>query len=344
MERLTESGPSSPFRYPVVPSFAEWSFPHDDLPSFWASDDNSAWPTLSPAASATSIVTARDLTCRISGMEEACEMAHIIPTQEQEWYDKNSMRRCIGSNQKGIGDVSNMILLRKDLHFIFDARRLVFVPKAAASSDAACWVAHAMVWSKDLLARYHNHQLHNISSIPQQYLLARFAWTLFPETEGFLVSGVERLLLVASRSKEAFIASPDECKGFLPHPNKNKSRSQSPTKRPREAEEAEEAGSGAAIKCARLNASPPPSAPTMSDSSLESIISTGFDAEDAALQRLVSASIQKERHRSDPGGAWASEQAWMREQDAGMPMSPKTRRRWYLAQGSDLAELYEVEQ
>lgn len=91
---------------------------------------------------------------------------------------------------------------------MFDSRKLVFVPKAPSSSNATGWVVHTMVYSTDLLALYHNLQLHNISGIPREYLFARFAWTLFPEIERFLVGDVEQLLVSA---REAFVASAEPC-------------------------------------------------------------------------------------------------------------------------------------
>lgn len=281
-------------------------------------------------------MTARDQTCRISDAEEACEMAHIIPAQEQAWFDKNGMWRYSGCSHRSIGAVSDMMRLRRDLHSLFDARKIVFVLKASSSpSDAASWVVHAMEYSKDLLALYHNLQLHDVSSIPREFLFARFAWTLFPDIEGFLRSDVERLLISASSAGEAFIASAEKCKIFLPRLNKTKSRSQSPTKRARPEEEQD---FDRIIKRTRLDLSIGPSAPNLSGSSPHTITRTTFDSEDAALEKLVLESLGKERLRSDPEGTWVAEQDWMHEQDVGIPMSPDSRRRWYLAQGLDLVE------
>ena len=86
-------------------------------------------------------------------------MAQIIPAQEQAWYDKNA--EIFGVSNGNIGEATNIMQFRKDLHFMFGGRKFVFVPKV--SSDSACWVIHAMVYSKDLLALYHNLQLHDIS-------------------------------------------------------------------------------------------------------------------------------------------------------------------------------------
>lgn len=164
-------------------------------------------------------------------------MAQIIPAQEQARYDENDMRRYPGVSNGNIGEAMNIIQLRKDLHFMFDGRKFVFVPKV--TSDSTCSVIHAMVYSKDLLALYHNLQLHDISGIPREYLFARFAWTLFPGMEGFLLNGVKRLVISASSPREAFLASPEKCKTFLRQLNKPKLRSQSPTERARPTEQQE---------------------------------------------------------------------------------------------------------
>lgn len=87
----------------------------------------------------------------------------------------------------GTYDESNNIMcLRKDLDFIFDNRRFVFVPKESFSSEGTCWIVDAMNYSKDLMT-YHNLPLHDISGIPRAYLFARFAWTVFPQLETFLM-------------------------------------------------------------------------------------------------------------------------------------------------------------
>lgn len=261
-------------------------------------------------------------------------MAHIIPAQEQAWYDRNGMRRYSGFGHKSLGDVGNMIRLRRDLHYIFDNRKLVFVPKAPSPSDAAYWVAHAMDYSKDLLALYHNLQLHDISGIPREYLLARFAWTIFPDMEGFLINGVERLLITASSDTEFVLASPERCKTFLPQPSKSKSRSQSPIKRARPLEEQEQ---DIILPSKRMRLeSNIPSTLTPPASTLHAAMPTTIDAENATLRKLVSESLHQERHRSDPGGTWLAEQEWMSGQDECRPMSPRTRKRWCLAQGLDL--------
>lgn len=65
---------------------------------------------------------------------------------------------------------------------------------------------------------------------------------------------------------------------------------------------------------------------------------TALDVEATALERLVAESLRKERLRSDPDGTEVAELDWMHEQDEGVPMSPETRKRWYLAQGIDLVD------
>ncbi|MCJ1469132.1 hypothetical protein MMC07_007765 [Pseudocyphellaria aurata] len=338
--KLEFTGNPSPFKYPIVPTFAEWVFPHNHLPSFWAAKDSRTWPSISPAASVASRVNSRDQTCRISDAEEACEMAHMIPAQEQAWFNKNVMWRYSDRELQNIGTVNNMMRLRKDLHSLFDARKPVFVLKASSShSNAANWVVHTMEYSKDLQALYHNRPLHDITSISREFLFARFAWTLFPKMEGFLRSNVERLLISASSAGEAFIAPADKCKTFLPTPKSTSSRSQSPTERARMAKGQDFDRN---IKPERLDLGTAPSVPTLPGSSPHTFPRTALDLEDAALEKLVQESLRKERLRSDPEGTWVAELDWMHEQDMGTPMSPNTFKRWYIAQGLDDIEEYDI--
>lgn len=96
-------------------------------------------------------------------------MAHIIPVEEQAWYNKNGMRTYSGFSNGNLGNARNFMQLREDLHFMFDNRRIVFVPKAF--SGVTCLVVHAMVYSKDLLAVYHNLQLQDCSGIRENIIL-----------------------------------------------------------------------------------------------------------------------------------------------------------------------------
>ena len=64
--------------------------------------------------------------------EDSCEAAHLVPLQESDWFYKNEMSQYTsGGNdeQRAINDLSNILLLRSDVHRAFDRKNFVFVPK-----------------------------------------------------------------------------------------------------------------------------------------------------------------------------------------------------------------------
>jgi hypothetical protein len=74
-------------------------------------------------------LTLRDHTCRMSDHQEGCEMAHICPRSEDQWFHGNEMWRYARDAKKtgaaAIRDLSNLILLRSDLHKSFDKLKFV---------------------------------------------------------------------------------------------------------------------------------------------------------------------------------------------------------------------------
>jgi hypothetical protein len=90
------------------------------------------------------------------------------------------MSRHNTGNASTVDDLSNMLLLRADLHIAFGKPKFVFVPKLSA--DLQCprqFVAHLVEPSKELEYLYHNRAmqaLHVSVGLP----FARFAWTMFP--------------------------------------------------------------------------------------------------------------------------------------------------------------------
>jgi hypothetical protein len=79
-------------------------------------------------------------------------------------------------------DPGNMFLIRSDLHKSFDDRLFVFFPKGPQGS----LVLHTLQQVPDLSQIYHNVQLHPIPHYCPEFLLTRFAWSIFPLLAGFL--------------------------------------------------------------------------------------------------------------------------------------------------------------
>lgn len=84
-----------------------------------------------------------------------------------------------------INDDKNILVLRKDLHHLFDSRRFTFVPKRfrACASEPAELVTHVLLpsGSPEFVGLYHNRSPQLIRGISVECLFARFAWSLFTD-------------------------------------------------------------------------------------------------------------------------------------------------------------------
>ncbi|OAA66551.1 hypothetical protein SPI_01127 [Niveomyces insectorum RCEF 264] len=183
-------GQDPSFKYPVVPSFHHWRFPHGgfdgvggtprgSLPLPWRDlrfpDFTPPRPTLKGPAAAMD----RDITCRVTGHMNAVEKAHLVPEGERLWYCRRPLE------VSAINDDKNILVLRKDIHHLFNTRRFTFVPKrfSTSASEAAKLVTHVLLpsGSPELIGLYHNRLPQPIYGISVECLLARFAWSIFTD-------------------------------------------------------------------------------------------------------------------------------------------------------------------
>lgn len=186
------------FKYPVVPSFQHWRFPHGgfdeedgmpsgNLPPPWRGlripDPMPPRPTLKGGDAAME----RDITCRVTGHMNAVEKAHLVPEGERLWFISNSMDRYCRRplEVSPINDDKNIIVLRKDIHHLFDTRRLTLMPKrfGTRTPESAKLVSHVLLpsGSPELIGLYHNRQPQPITGISVECLYARFAWSIFTD-------------------------------------------------------------------------------------------------------------------------------------------------------------------
>ncbi|KAI0535596.1 hypothetical protein GGR58DRAFT_438614 [Xylaria digitata] len=122
------------YKYPVVPSFEHWPFPHNNLPDEWKRMcplSTSGGEAVTLPEDPRTAASMRDRGCRITGYLQGTEIAHLVPTQAMGWFEANMMQRyCRHSVRVNpIDDDANMLTLRRDIHFIFDQRQLAIVPK-----------------------------------------------------------------------------------------------------------------------------------------------------------------------------------------------------------------------
>lgn len=176
--------PGSPEPYPICPSFYDWQFPHGDLPPSWSARSDAfaqrEYDNVEPARPSTfsAAVLRRDGRCVMSGYGDGVVTAHLCPRSEAAWYSRNGMtdynlNRML-PRDVCIDDMSNGLVLRSDIHVMFDTPAFVIVPKQGE------WVAHFLITTRDLGRLYHNATVQLAPSVSTEALLTRFAWSIFP--------------------------------------------------------------------------------------------------------------------------------------------------------------------
>ncbi|KAI9767866.1 MAG: hypothetical protein M1840_005359 [Geoglossum simile] len=231
-----------PYRYPIVPTFADWRFPHENLPPDWTELANGQPTTedvpLTAQSNVASAVFQRDNSCRISDHRDCTSCAHLCPSEEYDWFIKNAMDLYNLQPQSAglyiVDDVHNALRLRLDLHKDFDNRKFLFVPKPA-SRGALALVTQVLSPTHELGRLYHNTETQPMRGISIEFLFARFAWTIFPSTSPFLIGGAPRLLVrfqVETGGEPTYLpklATGDECRRItgtkIPSPKKRRQAS-----------------------------------------------------------------------------------------------------------------------
>lgn len=187
--------------YPIVPSFRDWKFPNC-LPPLWESYAQQVPPYYEPFSGTTDqkiIVRGRDRSCRLTNSRDCTHVSHIIPVTELDWFTWNIMSHHAIREDFSINSATNRILLRPDIHKLFDQHAWVITPKALGGKAALyCHVLNDR-WP-DLAPLYHNRKMHPLNGVSVHYLFARFARAIFGTLEIFLVSGVSRRLTIRVKS------------------------------------------------------------------------------------------------------------------------------------------------
>lgn len=229
--------PFTPYKWPVVPAFSVWQFPHNNIPEDWklSSGAEPVAPTITASSRSNASLAAklRDFSCCVSLEPDGIEGAHLCPEREDEWYRAQEMDRYNPltwmSGAKPVNNPANMITLSASVHTVFDAKAFVFTRKQG------CWVSHYIGYTGWLGAKYHNTRVNMPAGVHPNFILARLAWAIFPMIESFLRRGEPRLVRVASEDEQemtsAILRDTFFSRGKSGSPAK--SRSASPQKRPR---------------------------------------------------------------------------------------------------------------
>lgn len=219
--RISPSGsrrkrPNKRIAYPVVPSFGEWQFPHDHIPSEWK--QTSLAP---PSASSYTGSTCR---CWITGYQMGINECHVVPNNQELWWFNNRMRRY--TKAAGVSrDEANIALLRADVHAALDGHKFAIIPKPLApsaspnppqqdssrsggNSDETPFAYATHILETDDEARefcdlYQNVALaqEGVNKLSPEFLFARFAWAIFAHLQTFLNSPTRRHLAVIVRDE-----------------------------------------------------------------------------------------------------------------------------------------------
>ncbi|KAF5017923.1 hypothetical protein F66182_10119 [Fusarium sp. NRRL 66182] len=211
--------------YPIVPSFDNFQCP-DELPESWLDDVASIEPGVYRDA------RERDNTCRITGSFLPTELAHIIPQAQSEWWQKNLMYTYVANPDESFDArcPDNTILLRCDMHKMWDDNRFAILPKAGA------WYAHVLLNSTttELEQEYHNLQLQPLRGVSRYFFFCRFALAILAKS-AFLRQRTRRKLVIldCSGSSKVREMSVDEYKELINLAARGTSRGTSPTKRQR---------------------------------------------------------------------------------------------------------------
>ncbi|KAI0465895.1 hypothetical protein F4859DRAFT_499383 [Xylaria cf. heliscus] len=158
--------------YPIIPSFQDWAFPHQEIARWSLPTDITTEPDMSGPR------------CIITQTAALVNKAHLIPAADENWYKVNVMSRY--GNHHDINQKSNKITLRHDLHYAFDSHLFAIVPKQNH------YVVHQLSATesstREFASIYHNRRIiiqQSIDVVPA-FLFARFARAVFILVKPFI--------------------------------------------------------------------------------------------------------------------------------------------------------------
>ena len=188
---------STHYKYAVVLSLDDLTFPHENPPPGWTFVDPNMSSLLYSGASASSMSQAvrdRDERCRLTGEGDGIERAHLCPRAAASYFTREELERynmsTTLSGATSVDDMANAIALRKDVHAQLDKGVFVFVRKHGK------WVPHFLDPTKDLGPKYHNVPIEMPAIISEAFILVNVAKTLLPRMLNFLLRGEKRRVIV----------------------------------------------------------------------------------------------------------------------------------------------------
>lgn len=179
----------------------------------------------------TAAVIARDKACIVSKHQDYIERAHLCPRHELDWFQENGMRRYNArlelSGDFITDDMANALAMRADIYRGFDECKFVLARKNGQ------WVTHFLEIIYELGRMYHNRPVDIPCGVSIEFILARFAWAVFPFVEAFMEQDPERLVMVREKCPNGFHEATKtlEPAGFAQMLDASRGRGLSPKKR-----------------------------------------------------------------------------------------------------------------
>jgi hypothetical protein len=118
--------------------------------------------------------------------------------------------RKYGMDLGDIDNKANILPLRKDIHYCFDNRWFLIVPKIGKvetqPASSPQYVTHIISSSAaELWPIYHNTLVESLHPKSRDYLFARFAWAVLFRVKGFVVAGLPRYVIRLYRDENGKI-------------------------------------------------------------------------------------------------------------------------------------------
>lgn len=136
--------------------------------------------------------------CAVTGHSFAVLDVLAIPKADEEWFNINGMRY-YDENAFSLGYSRNRMHVRADLLQAFNEDLFTIVPKPRRVESPE-YVVHAITGNDpEFCALYHNRPVVNVDNVSRQFLLARFARTVLPLANAFIVAGTHRNVVLVDR-------------------------------------------------------------------------------------------------------------------------------------------------
>ncbi|VUC31984.1 unnamed protein product [Clonostachys rosea] len=176
-----ESTPDT--KYPVVPCFEHWRFPHNDLPKPWKEISISGLPPDFDRLGGAPGAIERDMGAEKMTKHNEREVARLIPKKYEKWFLLNDMHEYRRSprHPAAMDDLGNLISLPTAKLRRFQTYMFTIVPRKTLPHRVGPLVLRVFTPGErgEYVALYHNRSAGCIIDMAKEYLFARFALLLF---------------------------------------------------------------------------------------------------------------------------------------------------------------------